>query len=249
MTALRRAHGSGAPVTLVVPGLGATAGEARLPASGVPGTRVVLTFPSHADAPDAPAGYWTYPRLAAEVRAAAQATGARQAIGVSLGAAALCALLADDPPAFDRLVLMFPATLAAPRPTTSAALVGELARAADAGDRPRLRDLVATTSPAAPAPYIEDRTNALLRLGPALHAVATEVPLTDPTALTHVRARVLVVAAQGDPLHPVEVAEETAAAFPDARLEVLPSPAPLVTHRPQVRALVAAFLSGSQQHQ
>jgi len=48
---ITRSYGSGSPVTLVAHGLGATAGEARIPASGLPGTRVVVTLPSHADAP------------------------------------------------------------------------------------------------------------------------------------------------------------------------------------------------------
>lgn len=51
-----RSFGSGAPVTLVGHGLGATPGEARLPTSGLPGTKVVVTLPSHGDAPDAPEG-------------------------------------------------------------------------------------------------------------------------------------------------------------------------------------------------
>jgi hypothetical protein len=53
---------------------------------------------------------------------------------------------------------------------------------------------------------------------------------------------VLVIAATGDPLHPVEVAKATAAAFPHGRLEVLPSRTPLVTHRREVRSLLVAFV-------
>src|SRR5689334_24790339 len=44
---ITQSYGSGSPVTLVAHGLGATAGEARIPASGLPGTRVVVTLPSH----------------------------------------------------------------------------------------------------------------------------------------------------------------------------------------------------------
>jgi 3-oxoadipate enol-lactonase len=91
----RRAYGSGTPVTLIVPGLAATPGEARIPASGLAGTRVVLTLPSHGDEPDAPAGYWRYDRIAADVLAVADEVGATGALGVSLGAGALTRAVAD----------------------------------------------------------------------------------------------------------------------------------------------------------
>ncbi|MCG8914205.1 alpha/beta fold hydrolase [Actinokineospora sp. PR83] len=237
---LARSYGTGDPRTLVVPGLGATAGEARIPASGLPSTRTVLTLPSHADNTDAPSGYWRYATLARDV--AAVLGGTRRAVGVSLGAAALCALVAADPTALDRLVLLLPGALSKPRPAPSAALVLAMADAADAGDRAGLRALVAPTVPPGTGSYVEDRTAALLRLGPALRAVATEVPVPDPAALADVRARVLVVAATGDPVHPAEVAEEAAAAFPRAELVRYDSPAPLVTHRRELRALLAAFL-------
>lgn len=231
---IRRAYGSGDPVTLVVPGLGATAGEARIPASGLPGTRVVLTLPGHADAADPPADYWHYPTLA---KAIGQ-TEASQAVGVSLGAAALSALVSTEPDRFDRLVLMFPAALS--RPRTNAHLVEAMAAAVDAGDRASLRELLGVVPGA--GSYLEDRADALMRLGPALHAVATQVPVPDPEALRHVRAEVLIIAAETDPLHPLEVAHEAAEAFPGARLEVLPSAYPLVTHRKEIRALLTGFL-------
>ncbi|MGH3859523.1 alpha/beta fold hydrolase [Actinokineospora sp.] len=236
---IRRAYGSGDPVTLIVPGLGATAGEARIPASGLPGTRIVLTLPGHADAPDPTPDYWHYPTLAKDIGQ----TAASQAVGVSLGAAALCALVSTEPDRFDRLVLMFPAALS--RARTNAHLVEAMAAAVDTGDRARLRELIGVL-PAAGS-YLEDRTDALMRLGPALRAVATQVPVPDPDALRDVRAKVLVIAAEHDPLHPVEVAHEAAEAFPDSRLEVLPSAYPLLTHRKEVRTLLTGFLG--DQHQ
>ncbi len=237
---ISRAYGSGDPRTVVVPGLGATAGEARIPASGLPGTRIVLTLPGHVDAPPAPAEYWTYPSIAADIAPVVRT--ARRAIGVSLGAGALCALVADEPDILDRLVLMLPAVLAKPRPTGAAAVVLDMAAAADSGDRDRLRALVAETSPVGPAAYIEERTTALLRLGPALRAASGQLAVTDPVTLDRVTADVLVIAATGDRLHPSEVAEEVAAAFPRARLARFDSAAPLVTHRDDVRVLVRDFL-------
>ncbi|MDQ3578551.1 MAG: alpha/beta hydrolase [Actinomycetota bacterium] len=238
MTPLLRSHGSGDPVTLVVPGLGATEGEARIPASGLAGTRVVLTLPGHLDVPDPPVDYWRFPRIAADVRAAAEAIGARQAIGVSLGAAALSTLVATDPTAFDRLVLMLPAALAEPRPPRSVRLVTELGDAVEAGDRVTLRALVA-----AAVPVIDERTDALLRLGPALREVVRALPVPDPAALHAVTAPVLIIAAESDPMHPAEVAHEAASAFPNATLVVLPGSTPLITERVRLRALLREFLT------
>ncbi len=242
MTPLLRSHGSGDPVTLVVPGLGATEGEARIPASGLAGTRVVLTLPGHLDAPDPPADYWRFPRIAADVHAAAEAIGARQAIGVSLGAAALSTLVATDPTVFDRLVLMLPAALTEPRPPRSVQLVTELGDAAEAGDRVTLRALVAAAAPVGAGSYIDERTDALLRLGPALREVARALPVPDPAALRAVTAPVLIIAAESDPMHPAEVAHEAASAFPNATLVVLPGSTPLVTERVRLRALLREFL-------
>ncbi|WP_233158243.1 alpha/beta fold hydrolase [Actinokineospora bangkokensis] len=239
---LARPLGAGEPRTLVVPGLGATAGEARIPASGVAGTRTVLTLPSHADAPDAEVGCWHYPVLARDV--APFLAGHTRAIGVSLGAAVLCAALVDDPRALDRLVLLFPAALSEPRAAGSAELVLAMADAAEAGDRERLRELVSAGLPAGTGSYADDRTGALLRLAPALRAVAEQVPVPDPSALAGVTADVLVVAATGDPLHPVSAAEEVVAAFPRARLVRFDSAAPLVTHRREVRDVIVKHLAG-----
>ncbi|GAA1280557.1 alpha/beta hydrolase [Saccharothrix xinjiangensis] len=216
-----RGFGSGAPVTLVGHGLGATPGEARLPTSGLPGTKVVVTLPSHGDAPDAPEGYWDYRRIAADLRGAARDTGATRAIGVSLTAGALLSLLAGEPDAFERVVLLLPAVLDEPRP----ALPREEAIAAVGG----------------PPDYQARRRAAYARLDDALDALPGQVAVPDRAALALVTAPVLVVGATRDPLHPEDVAEQVAAAFPNGRLELVPS---WLTHRGDVRGWLVDFLHG-----
>ncbi|MCP2259453.1 Pimeloyl-ACP methyl ester carboxylesterase [Streptoalloteichus tenebrarius] len=253
VTARWRAHGDGDPVTLVVPGLGATPGEARVPASGLPGTRVVVTFPSHGDAPPAPPDYWSYPRLAAEVLAVADAVGATRAVGTSLGAGALTRLVAEHPDRFDRLVLLLPAAVDRPRATPAVWALERLAEAVDhaerTGDTAPLRELVAAELPSGVpvGDYVDQRSAVLLRLGAALRALPDQVPLAGlgdaASALAAVRAPALVVGATRDPLHAEQVAKATAAALPEGRLELVDSPAPLVTHRRELRALITAFLA------
>ncbi|WP_158846943.1 alpha/beta fold hydrolase [Saccharothrix deserti] len=216
-----RSFGSGAPVTLVGHGLGATPGEARLPTSGLPGTKVVVTLPSHGDAPDAPEGYWNYRRIAADLREVARETGATQAIGVSLTAGALLALLAEEPDSFERVALLLPAVLDEPRPVL------------DRED--------AITAVGGPPDYQAERRRAFARLDGALAAFPGQVAVADRAALAQVTAPVLVIGTTRDPLHPEDVAKQVAAAFPRGRLELVPS---WSTHRGDVRGWLVDFLRG-----
>jgi len=239
--------GRGDPVTLVVHGLGATEGEARIPASGLPGTRVVATLPGHGSAPDPEPEYWDYGRVAADVRALADEVGATRAVGVSLGAGALTRVAADDPQRFDRMALLLPAALDELRdgPTRSVfhGLAESVEQAPQDGGR-RLRELIAADLPGdlEVGDYVEQRAEALLRLGPALRRMPGQRVVADAAALAEVRSEVLVVGGTDDPMHPTEVAKATAAAFARARLEIFPSRAPMLTHRRELRAGLAGFL-------
>ena len=246
--ALWATYGRGNPVTLVVHGLGATEGEARIPASGLPGTRVVVTLPSHGSAADAPAGYWRYERIASDVMSIADQVGASRAVGVSLGAGALTRIAADCPGRFERLALLLPAALDQPRDlaaTRALLRLAESVEAASADGGARLRELVASEIPEEidVGDYITRRASALLRLGDALRELPEQNVVDEAARLAPVTSEVLVVGATGDPLHPAEVAKDVAAAFPHGRLELLPSAAPMLTHRAELRRLLATFLS------
>jgi 3-oxoadipate enol-lactonase len=60
--------------------------------------------------------------------------------------------------------------------------------------------------------------------------------------LSRVDVPALVVAQDGDPIHPVEVAERLAATLPDARLEVLPPGGVLWRDRLGLRSVISSFL-------
>jgi 3-oxoadipate enol-lactonase len=236
-----QAYGSGDPVTLVVPGLAATPGEARIPASGLSGTRVVVTLPSHGDEPDAPPGYWRYETIAADVLRVADEVRATGAIGVSLGAGALTRIAAENPDRFDKLALLLPASLDQPRPAEAQ----EELRKLTTKDPVALREYVAEPLPAGYAlgDYVEARSLALTRLAGAIEELADLRPIEDRSALLAVSAPVLVIGAIGDPLHPAGVARETVAAFPKGTLELFDSPAPLITHRARIRSLLQGLFS------
>ncbi|WP_434452486.1 alpha/beta fold hydrolase [Lentzea sp. E54] len=217
---ITRSYGSGSPVTLVAHGLGATPGEARIPASGLPGTRVVVTLPSHGDAPDAPAGYWDYGRIAADLAT----VPADHAVGVSLGAGALVRLLSAEPDRFRRVALLLPAVLDQPRHSFT------------------LRQLADLTT--GPPGYVAERRQALQRLTAAADQLPGQVAVADASSLAAVTAPVLVIGAVGDPLHPEDVAKATAAAFPNGDLWLVDSAAPMITHRAEVRHRLVEFFAG-----
>ena len=106
--------GAGEPVTVFAHGLGNGIAETRPLGSAVNGRRVFFQFRGHGRS-SAPEGRWTYADLARDLRAVADLTGATRALGVSLGAGALCRALSDDPRRFERVVLYLPSALDKPR--------------------------------------------------------------------------------------------------------------------------------------
>ncbi|GAB3293829.1 hypothetical protein GCM10027563_33880 [Parasphingorhabdus pacifica] len=228
-------------------GLGATEAEARIPASGLRGTRVVVTLPGHGRAPDAEPGYWDYQRIAEDVLAVADEVGASRAVGVSLGTGALVRLAAEHPDRFERLALLLPAALDRPRDDTARRTLERLADGVDAAAEDGgalLRELVADDVPAGVevGDYVAQRAEALLRLGTALRTLPERAAVPDAGALAPVTSEVLVLGATKDPLHPAQVAEDVAAAFPWAELELFPSSAPMLTHRHELRGQLTRFL-------
>jgi pimeloyl-ACP methyl ester carboxylesterase len=217
---ITHSYGSGSPVTLVAHGLGATPGEARIPASGLPGTRVVVTLPSHGDAPDAPPGYWDYGRIAADLAT----VSADQAVGVSLGAGALVRLLSLEPDRFQRVALLLPAVLDQPRAPITLQQLSDLT--------------------VGPPIYVAERRAALTRLEAAAEQLPGQVAVADASLLSDVRIPVLVIGAVGDPLHPEDVAKATAAAFPGGELWLIDSPSPMITHRAEIRHRLVDFFGG-----
>ncbi len=108
-------YGLGEPVTVFAGGLGASIPETRVLASGVRGTRVFFDFRGHGAAGDPVDDDWSYAALTADLRAAADVSGATRAVGVSMGAAALLGVLAETPGRFARNVFYLPAILDTPR--------------------------------------------------------------------------------------------------------------------------------------
>jgi pimeloyl-ACP methyl ester carboxylesterase len=105
--------GSGTPSTVFAHGVTGSIGSTRPFGSGVEGSRTFFHFRGYgASAPAVEP--LTYEALAADLRAVADHVGATRAFGVSMGAGALCRLLASTPLRFERLVLALPAAVDRP---------------------------------------------------------------------------------------------------------------------------------------
>src|SRR5665811_53023 len=95
--------GSGLPATVFAHGVDGSIQTTRPFGSGVKGSRTFLHFRGYGASSD-PGRPLTYAALEDDLRAVADHVGATQAIGVSVGVGAMCALLAHTPLRFDRLV-------------------------------------------------------------------------------------------------------------------------------------------------
>ncbi|HEY3503143.1 MAG TPA: alpha/beta hydrolase [Actinocatenispora sp.] len=245
--------GTGAPVTLFVHGLAGGIPDTRPLGSAVEGTKVFVHQRGHGGSTATP-GRWGYAELARDVAAVADEVGATRALGVSLGAGALCRLLVDDPDRFERLVFFLPAVLDTPRAGPSRDRMVALARAAATGDAELAGRIIGAEVPTdfrdtPPArTFVAQRVGALLGpgLGDSLTALPDDVPLPAGVgALGAVTAPALVLGCEGDPAHPAEMTRALAAALPHARAHVYPEPGVLWTHRADLRGRISTFLNAS----
>lgn len=245
-------YGSGAPVTVFAAGLGGTIPETRTLASGVPGTRVFFDFRGHGGSGVPDDGDWSYAALTRDLRSVADAAGATYAVGMSMGAASILGALASSPERFERVVLFLPAILDTARSDIAVTRLGRLASRIDAGEVGAVAELLAAELPpevrASPeaAAYVRSRAETLSGPGVAglVRALVESAPVRDRVLLSAVAAPCLVIGQEGDDVHPAQIARETAAALPNARLHVFDSPGGLWAHRRALRALVGEFLSG-----
>ncbi len=243
--------GSGGPVTVAAHGLGASIAETRPLLGGVTGTRVLYEARGHGGSP-LPDEPFDYAALGRDLEQVADAHGATRALGVSMGAGALLSLLARRPERFERVVLFLPAAVDRPRTDEAVRRVAALGDALDGGDAGEVERLVLAELPAdlrdqpAVAAYARTRTAHLLRspgVAVAVRALPAVTPVPDRSRLAAVSADVLLLAQEGDPLHPAQVARDLAAVLPKARLVVFAEPGVVFRERARLRAEVSGFLN------
>ncbi|MGH8794588.1 MAG: alpha/beta fold hydrolase [Stackebrandtia sp.] len=241
-------RGSGEPVTVFAHGFGGGIADARPLGSGVDGTKVFYTARAHDGVAVDDFGYAA---LAADLRAVADSRGAGRAVGVSMGAGALCRVLADTPDRFARAVFFLPAVLDSPR---GAPASGRLARLDAAASRGDVGEATAAILEGVPAELRETRaaqvfaaTQAKTLCLPSMHGLPAvlsgQVALDDAGVLAEATCPALVLGCRGDDAHPASVAERLAAALPNATLHVYADPGVLWTRRADLRSRVSDFLN------
>jgi pimeloyl-ACP methyl ester carboxylesterase len=219
--------------------------------SAVAGRRVFFHFRGHGRS-DSPPGPWSFADLAADLRAVADRVGATRVFGVSMGAGALCRLLADTPDRFERVVLYLPAPLDGVRPPVAVTRLERLLIAVASGEAAAIAEAAEVELPPpvrnTPAGwgYLRQRVEQLQRDGLAveLDTLWREPAVPDDRLLTEVTAKALVIGCVGDDVHPVAVAERLAGLIPHADLHVYERPALLWHSRKELRARISTFLNG-----
>jgi 3-oxoadipate enol-lactonase len=242
--------GVGDPVTVFAHGLASDITGTRPLGSAVAGRRVFFHFRGHGRS-DTPPGPWTFADLAEDLRAVADLSSATRALGVSMGAGALCRLLADTPDRFERVVLYLPAPLDDVRPPVAVHRLERLLTAIESGEAATIAEAVEQELPQpvrnTPAgwSYLRQRVEQLQNDGLAseLETLWRAPAVADESVLAAVTARVLVIGCVGDEVHPVGVAERLAGLMPHADLHVYHRPAVLWNSRTELRERISAFLN------
>jgi len=81
-------------------------------------------------------------------------------------------------------------------------------------------------------------------LAPEIADLPMQAAVPDRSVLASVAAPALVIGCRGDATHPPQVAEQLAAALPNATLHIYDQPAVLWTNRADLRLRISEFLNG-----
>jgi 3-oxoadipate enol-lactonase len=244
--------GVGEPVTVLAHGLTNTCRELAQFTPLVVGTKVRFCFRAHGHSGPARSGRYGFDDFAGDLDAVASAYDATRAVGTSLGAGAICRLLAARADRFERLVFLLPAGLDRPfrhkaRFQRTAEILETLPR--DQAVEALLED-PERQEVYAQAPWLRefDRLRwAEVRdpaaLGPAIRQVIEDTPVSDRVVLRAVVAPVLILCREGDPIHPAEVGRAMASLFPNAELLEFPDEVTMFQAMPELVQKVNTFLA------
>ena len=253
-------RGRGEPVVVGLHGAGAAPAEVADLLAPAGGTAVLPWLRGHGPSVTDDGRRLTWARLADDLRRVLRASGARRAVGVSIGAATVLRLLAEEAAAdraapLEAVVLLAPVVLDEPAGTALPAArrrVEALQAAARDDDLVAVQRLLASDVPEdlrddpAVRRALAERAARLVAgqtpsvLGELLH----DAPLDAEhlSALGRVRVRATVVGQEGDALHPAAVARRYADVLPGAVLHLHTTHAPFGSDRAaQVRLLADAL--------
>ena len=243
--------GDGEPVTVFAHGLTNTCRELANLTPLVPGTKVRFCFRGHGHS-TSPASCYGFGDFARDVDAVASEFGATRAMGTSLGAGAICRLLATRPDRFERLVFLLPAGLdrpfrekdrfirtaelleSKPRDEAIDAILSDPGRLAVYERFPAMREMDRAAW---------DHAD-LGALAAAIREVIEDYPVQDRELLRAVRAPALVISREGDATHPARVARSIAEVMPNAELLEYPDDVTMYRAIPEIVQRVGELIAG-----
>ena len=240
--------GDGDPVTVLAHGLTNTCRELARITPMIAGTKVRLCFRGHGHSTSPDSGY-SFADFARDVEAVATQYGATRAVGTSLGAGAVCHILARRPDRFERLVFLLPAGLDRPfRHKESFITTAELLES-----KPRDEAIDAILS---------DRMEAYVRqpwmrrfdrevwdhadlhaLATAIREVVEDYPVPHRELLRRVEAPTMLICREGDEIHRAEVGRILAGIMPNAELWSYPDDAALFEALPEIMQRAGELLA------
>jgi 3-oxoadipate enol-lactonase len=245
--------GAGDPVTVLAHGLTNSCMELAAFTPLAPGTKVRFCFRGHGHSGTPEPGHYRFEDFAGDVDAVATAFDATRAVGTSLGQGAITRLLATRPDRFERLVFVLPAALdvalsegaladfdrmagfleTLPRERAVEQILEDSGRAGDYAERPWLRDV----------DMLLWQDLQPLGVARSIREVTRDVAIRDRGLLRAVTAPTLVIAREGDAIHPAELARVLVEVMPNADLIMLGSEEELYVAIPMLVERVAAFLA------
>ena len=244
--------GTGEPITVLAHGLTNSCQELAAFTPLVAGTKVRFCFRGHGHSSVPGAGYG-FADFARDLDAVANTYGARNAVGTSLGAGAICHLLGDDPARFDRIVLLLPAAL-------DHVVGGEgFVRTASVLESMPLERAIDTilsepgrVAKYRRAPWLREFDLLLWRdmnpvgVARSLRGIVGDVAIRDRELLREVDAPVLIIGREGDALHPAAVARVLGDVLRAAEVILLPGEQELIAAIPMLVERVGSFLTGDR---
>jgi pimeloyl-ACP methyl ester carboxylesterase len=242
--------GTGTPITLFAHGFAGSIAETRPFGSGVHGTRIFFHFGGHGSSPPSTRP-WSYAGLASEAAMIRRMYNATRGVGVSMGAGALLSAALAEPESFERLVLILPPTLDAPRSGRAVEQVEQMALRAEAGDVETLTALLLAEQPARlrgsriVAAWARAQAGRMSKapLVDVIRDVPQQFPVADRLQLSTIGCPVLVLGQEADEAHPAALVDELVEALPDARGRVFGPGGLQWGNRAELRAEIGDFLN------
>jgi pimeloyl-ACP methyl ester carboxylesterase len=242
--------GEGEPVMVLAHGLTNSCRELAIFTPLVPGTKVRFDFRGHGHSSSPETGY-RFSDFARDLEAVADAYNAEAAFGTSLGAGAICSLVARLPDRFRKLVFLLPAGLDLPfqyrdRFLKTAAMIEGLtveeAIEAIQSDPDRLATYLEH-------PWLRDFDRQMLQdlntvgVPRAIREVVEDWPLKDREEMRRVTAPTLMICRRGDVIHPAEVGEILVDIMPNAELMMFEDGVQMYASIPVIVQRVRDFLA------